>query len=106
MCLQEKIHFFLKAIFPTTTAVGKLCLFLAREITLGERHFCNLHDLKLLLPGRCLSCCEIRVFPLLSISSAQCLDYDGLPIAFQIVCCYVLQWGQEVPTTQSSDTHL
>lgn len=32
---------FKKAIFPITTTVDKLCLFLTWEKTLGEKHFCN-----------------------------------------------------------------
>lgn len=77
MHLQEKIYFFL-AIFPTSTTVDKLCLFLTWERTVGEGHFCSLHDLKLLLAGRCPSCWDGRVFSHHSISSAQCLDYHGL----------------------------
>lgn len=69
MCLQEKIYIythiyifiFFLAIFPITATVDKLCLFLTWERTV-EGHFCSLHDLKLLLASRYLSCWHRRLF--------------------------------------------
>lgn len=46
---------FKKAIFPITTTVDKLCLFLTWEKTLGEKALLQLYDLKLLLAGGYMS---------------------------------------------------
>lgn len=51
----------LKRVLPLYSNLFKLCMknyfpITTWERTVDERHFCSLHDLKLLLDGRCLSC--------------------------------------------------
>lgn len=102
MCLQEKIHFFFKAIFPTTTTVDKSFPDTGENswwkalLQLVWSEAASGYQMSELLRQKSFS-------P--PISPAQCLEYDGLPTPLYTVC-WMLQWGQEMSTTQPSDTCL